>query len=347
MKKRLIGLALILMLVLTWFPVTANTSEVVSTFTLTHNQKENISFVLGKNQLTVNNLPDTTAFSSVWINIVNKSGRVQIKQTLDRDKNGSVSMSLSRLSNGYFYIELYFYTGNNKYSSYIYGDELGFNWNNDSGSFVLSPILEHNKKAYETGRSDDTALAYYLKQTNLIQSANADIVKQAEEITKGITDDYKKAYAIHKWVCTNIWYVWDTTENEKKTGGDAVSTLSTRRATCAGYSNLMAALLRAAGIPAKTVGGNWRNSVKTSEWTKSLLSSKETSHVWNEAYVDGRWIIIDATWDSGNDFKGGKKIATGGLYYNRYFDVTIEAFSIDHYIGDYEESSIAPHKGSS
>jgi hypothetical protein len=342
MKKRLIGLILILLLALQLFPVTAISSDPINSFSLTNYKEENISFSLGKNRLTVTNLPDNTAFSSVWINIVNKSGLVQIKQTLNRDKNGSVSMSLSRLNDGYYYIELYFYLGNSQYNSYIFGNELGFNWSNNTGSFVLSPAYEHNKKVFENGRSDEKALTYYLQQTSSIQSTNADIVKKAEEITKGITDNYQKAYAIHKWVCINIWYIWDATENEKKMNGNAVSALATRRAICTGYSTLMAALLRAVGIPAKTVSGHGRNTAKTGEWTKSQLSGQETTHYWNEAYIDGRWIIIDATWDSGNDYLGGKKIASDGLYFNRYFDPTLEAFSMDHYINDYEESSIAP-----
>jgi hypothetical protein len=116
--------------------------------------------------------------------------------------------------------------------------------------------------------------------------------------------------------------------------------MNSRRSICVGYANLTAALLRAKEIPAKTVSGYGRITTKTGTWTLSQLSGNEINHVWNEAYINGRWIIIDTTWDSGNDYRGGKKTSSDGLYYSRYFDPTLEAISIDHRIHDYAESAI-------
>ena len=338
MKRRLIVLFLALLLALTLVPVKAAASNSISSFSLTHNPQEGIVFILGNKQLTVTNLPDTTAFSSVMVNILNQNGSSVLKKTLKRDADGSVSLALNRLGNGCHYVELFFYVGSKIYNSYIYGDDLGFIWNKSTGAgeFIRPAALEHNIKIYENARSDSAALAYYLKQTDSIQSTSADIVKLALEITNGIAGDYSKAYAIHRWVCENIWYDWEWTTSGIGVNADAESALKNRRTICVGFSNLTAALLRASGIPAKVISG----TSKTDPWTNNLLSG-DVNHFWNEAYIDGRWVIIDATWDSANDYRGDMKTTSEGLYFNRYFDATIEAFSIDHYIEAYSEDSIA------
>lgn len=55
------------------------------------------------------------------------------------------------------------------------------------------------------------------------------------------------------------------------------------------------------------------------------------AHAWNEAYADGRWIILDTTWDSQNRYENGifseaKPCST------IYFDPSLEAFSESHRI---------------
>ena len=336
MKKRFMGILIALLIIVAVLPMKAAAADGADSISLTYNPKENIKFVLGDNKLTVTNLPDTTKFGTLMISILNSEGNSAIKQSVKRDGNGNATLPLSRLSNGYYYVELFFSVGNNLYNSYIYGNDLRFSWNNGSGTFVSPPNLENNKKVYENGRSDNAALAYYLEQTDTVQSSSEEIIKLANEITKGITDDYSKAYAIHGWVCENIWYDWDSAAIGLHMNTDALIALARKRTVCTGYSNLMAALLRASGIPAKVVGG----TSKTSAWANSQLSGDVKNHFWNEAYVGGRWIIIDATWDSGNDYRGGTYEASDGLYYSRFFDVTLEAFSLDHYIGAYNDNLI-------
>jgi len=339
MKKRPVGMLLTLLLALTLLPV-ANAADATNTINFTNNPRENIGYILQDGGLTVTNLPDNDAFNSVWISMVNNKGRTQTEKVMERKADGTASMPLNKLSDGEYYIEMYFYTGSKVYNSYIYGKEIKLSWNNGSGTFMLQPPYEHNKKTYDAGRSDAAALVYYLAPSTSIQSTDPEIVKLANEITNDIADDYDKALAIHDWMCTNIWYDWDVIESSKRIPGDAVSVLKNRLAICEGYSNLTAALLRASDIPAKTVSGHGRLTAKTGDWTQNQLSGKDINHFWNEAYIDGRWVIIDTTWDCGNDYRGGKKVSSNGIYYYRYFDATIEAFSANHYIEPYKESMI-------
>lgn len=65
---------------------------------------------------------------------------------------------------------------------------------------------------------------------------------------------------------------------------DALTALRLGEASCNGKSRLFVALARAAGIPARLVGG-----------LVLQAGSKRTSHQWVEAYVAGHWVPFDPT----------------------------------------------------
>ena len=336
----LIVFLLVFAIFLTLMPLQAAAGG--STLQFSYYPGESITLTLGGGALTVANLPNNGAFQKIWLSIRDGAGRTRIENSLIRDENGSVSMSLQALSAGDYYVEFYFSTGENKYVSYVFGTSLRFRWQNGAGTFADSPVLEHNRRLYEGGRTDDTALAYYLLPTANIQSTNAAIVKLAAEITENISGDYEKTRALHDWVCNNLWYDLDSVNTGKRQSVDAVTTLNNRRGVCSGFSNLLAALLRASDIPAKTVRGT-AVTIATDSWTQDQLSGKEVNHAWVEAYVKGRWMIIDATWNCDNDYEGGRKTKSGGLFSYRYFDAKLDAFSLDHRILEYEDALIGAH----
>ena len=70
------------------------------------------------------------------------------------------------------------------------------------------------------------------------------------------------------------------------------------------------------------------------QWTDLSAQTIEQNHAWNEAYVDGRWIIIDPTWDCENKIKGGEYVR-GSEPSHLYFDANIEFFSANHKIIEY------------
>ena len=114
------------------------------------------------------------------------------------------------------------------------------------------------------------------------------ITSFSNQLTAGLTSDYEKAKAICEWVSRNIKYDYDYYYYHEKDYSDVSfepeDVLDTRLAVCAGYSSLTRALLQAQGIPALYVAGD-ANGAKGWE-----------GHAWNEAYIDGRWILIDTTW---------------------------------------------------
>ena len=59
------------------------------------------------------------------------------------------------------------------------------------------------------------------------------------------------------------------------------------------------------------------------------MNEVKSNHAWNEAYVDGRWMLIDATWDSTNEIENGQWIK-GSSINHIYFDAHMKFFSLSH-----------------
>ena len=118
-------------------------------------------------------------------------------------------------------------------------------------------------------------------------SSDGAIRELADSIMGDRTDTYEIVQAIHDWVARNIAYDVRGAKTLKPGPVDALSTLARRESVCMGYANLMAALLRAAGLRVWVLIGNADNGVTV------------VKHAWNEVEVNGRIVAIDATWDSG------------------------------------------------
>ena len=164
------------------------------------------------------------------------------------------------------------------------------------------------------------------------------VKKQSDEICKGITDDYEKLWALHKWVAENIYYNYDWYYNGTEGVHDPDSVLKTRTSVCQGYAELLEAMIEAQGIPAiitRTYAAGVSNNLDF--WDiKELPEDANHAHV--EAFVNKRWVTMDATWDSKNVYSNGKYETHLPTSYE-YFDPTPEDFSYDHIImtREYEE----------
>ncbi|ABW65958.1 transglutaminase-like domain-containing protein [Desulfosudis oleivorans] len=119
-------------------------------------------------------------------------------------------------------------------------------------------------------------LAPFLLADPFVQSDDPAIRELAARITKDHSEPVKKAQALIDWVYTEI---------EKRpvvSLPNALSTLRTRQGDCNEHAVLLAALARAAGIPAGIETG------------LVYLDGKFFYHAWNSLYV-GKWITADAT----------------------------------------------------
>ncbi|MBW9173591.1 hypothetical protein K2F43_20605 [Clostridium estertheticum] len=128
----------------------------------------------------------------------------------------------------------------------------------------------------------------YLKADVKVEVNDAGIKAKAKALTTNITNVYDKAFAIFKFVNTNMTY--SLLSPYANTG--AVSALTHKVGVCEDYSQLFVALCRASGIPARTVTG-YRNGMAESSTTIDVTKER---HMWAEVYFPNYgWTIVEPT----------------------------------------------------
>ena len=164
---------------------------------------------------------------------------------------------------------------------YIYSEILNFEGINQRlPNYVSiepwSQVIKNTATSEGSGSSIAAALLPYLQPTTNAQSNNPTIVALANKITAGLTTPYSKAVAIFDWVRNNITYSF-----YYNTKYGAVGTLAAGTGNCCDHSNLVVALARAAGIPARYQQGYCD------------FSDGWYGHVWAQLYVNGKWYYAD------------------------------------------------------
>ncbi|GHV61579.1 hypothetical protein FACS1894195_2320 [Bacteroidia bacterium] len=278
-------------------------------------------FHLTAKNLQITAIPQDEQYRFVWVEVKGH------KEQIGERENGSVTINLPPLKNGRYKVEVYFASEHySKYRSWILRG-LYLLVSNGSFSFECPKTLDSNKAVMARNPSPQN----YLSADKDIDSKSPAIVALAQKIAAGKSSDYDKAMAVHDWVASNIYYDYDALYSTKNPSCSASETLRTKRSVCQGYASLSAALLRSLGIPCRVVTGFGLGVGTNGEWDKVSLGNN-SNHAWNEFYANGRWVIMDATWDSDMEYRRKKFDKKEGLRGHRYFDINIEAFSLDHRI---------------
>ena len=124
----------------------------------------------------------------------------------------------------------------------------------------------------------------FVKPQTRIESDNQAIIDKANEITAGLTTDYRKASAIFEYVNTTLSY--DTSSQYANKG--ALAALNSSRGVCEEFASLFVALCRAEEIPAKVVAGYKVQNMNEED--------KLIDHAWAEIYLDDYgWLPVETT----------------------------------------------------
>jgi Transglutaminase-like superfamily len=122
----------------------------------------------------------------------------------------------------------------------------------------------------------------YRKPNALVNSDDVRVRGLAQRVTRGLIDPWEKAMAINRWVHQNV-----REKNFETAFASASEVALSLSGDCTEHSVLAAAMCRAAGVPSRVVIG--------------LVYVERLDgfgyHMWDEVFVNHRWVAIDPTWN--------------------------------------------------
>lgn len=112
-----------------------------------------------------------------------------------------------------------------------------------------------------------------------------ELIKLTKSIVKEKKTEKEKVEAVYNYIVANIKYDYNKINNIDDTYVPELDNiLSIKKGICYDYASLLAGMLRSEGIPTKLVKG-YKNDLKE-------------YHAWNEVFLEGKWQVIDTTYDS-------------------------------------------------
>jgi hypothetical protein len=179
----------------------------------------------------------------------------------------------------------------------------------------------------------DTQSNPYLMSSPSVLSDTPFFIDFAKSLVGSETDPLIKTKALYVWVTNNIQYDLDmlndlNTHPESALHADAARTMMTRKGICQDYAQLLITLLRAQQIPSRRISGD----------AVGVKGQVLGSHAWVEAQINGRWILLDPTWDAGGIMSktqadGTKKDQFVQRPTLEYFDADPVKFATSHING--------------
>lgn len=154
-------------------------------------------------------------------------------------------------------------------------------------------------------------------------SATESLKTLAEWLVAPFSEGRNKHRAIFRWICANVSYDGLGFKNGDYGDNSAEGVFKTRRAVCAGYSNLYKAMADVAGLECESCSGYCKG------FSYKPGCELKVNHAWNIIRYDGGdWHPIDSTWAAGNlssDFKFNFKFT------NEWWSMPASRFFFTHY----------------
>ena len=306
--------------------VNAEESNSLTILDTSYYDSSNIQLELRNSTLVLNCIPKNFHNIDLWFMLYSENVGKEVFDAIYTPYEGMSILDLSGYEDGTYRLYLYY---ENKDS----GDYRSYWW--DAGAptitksdsvylFTLGQYYDEIEEIHKTMATYPYALDYYRKPSFWIESDSDLIKKKAEEITEFAITDYDKTYLIYEWVISNISYDYDGLNGKTEIHSSALDVLGSKKGVCQGYADLVAALLRSVGVPSMVVGGN----------AGSPIDKSNCNHAWNMVFADGRWIFLDATWDSNNRYENGKFEINEPNKNRMWFDMSLEMIAYSHYIID-------------
>lgn len=303
-----------------------------STTILTGFHKEHIKIVIsGNNSIIIEHLPEWLNDSDIIIDLYNHE-RNSVWQEYVKVRL-PYELQLPYIKDGLYTLHIFYKSKTN--NSYIgLNTANGFPLNVNLGviNSIIARPFDNNKRIY-IELNEKFVRDFNRTVIPVSQFIPEDIVKLAHKITRFSYSNYEKILAVHDWVASNIYYDYDSLEDKSyiHQKSDALSVVNRKRTVCAGYSELAVTLLRAVGVAAVNMDCFALGGSSCGDWEVPSNMEDEANHVVTFAYADDRWLMMDVTWDSDNEYRDGKYGKKSGYgVSHQYFDCTLAFFSYTH-----------------
>lgn len=148
------------------------------------------------------------------------------------------------------------------------------------------------------------------------KSEEVNLDRLAAYLQRKASTDIEKARAIYVWLTKNIRYDDEGYNLNLKRDYSAESVLKSRKAVCAGFSNLYLALGKKMNLPIVEVYGYAKG------YGYSVGQAfEEVDHAWNLIKIADQWRVFDATWGEGYGETVNGKLVSRKRFDNYWFNV--------------------------
>ena len=294
--------------------------------------EDSIKIIVSDNIITIEKLPLWVIEDKVMVKILDSAKKKVI------EKVGKINLpfriKMPQVTDGEYTLHI-FYKSKTLLNYFIgLNTSKGFPFQVSNGRLytVIAKPFEENRKIF-VDLNEEFVNSHEGSNVPYNQFIPKNILDLAHKIVRNAFSNYEKALAIHDWVAENIYYDYDSLEDNSytKQKHDAVSVLERKRTVCAGYSELAKTLLRAVGVHAVNMDCFALGFSTDGDWNKYSNMHDKANHVITFAYPEDRWIMIDTTWDSDNEYRHGNYQKKGGHgVSHQYFDCTLAFFSYTH-----------------
>lgn len=279
-------------------------------------------------------IPIGSSFDRFLVRVVCCDGQCAFSG--DFYRNGRLYLSTGNLPDGDYFLEVFnCVRESGRFRGYVQNNEAHVRVVNGTPSFCEPWCLRDNTSIIQRFSHTRRTIQQLLTADSSYPCHHPEIKRQAASITAGIEDDYGKLLAVHDWVAENVFYDYDSLRQDGHrlvpVGRSTIEVLRTRRAVCQGYSDLAVSLLRACGIPSVSIGCFALGQGSPGGWERPENRVNRPNHAFTTALILGRYVMMDITWDSDNEYSGGRyKYKTGYGKTRKYFDVSPILLSATH-----------------
>lgn len=275
--------------------------------------------------LYLKNLPFHTLRKKILLEIYdNQENRVFDKITILHGNKSSISLPINKV--GIYFLRIYVqenYFGD--YRGLLFKSDVPFYLSN-SGKFRFIETIVANPNRVFLSKMPNPIQIHCFQERIRITNFARQIVSKSKRT-------YDKILAIHDWIAENIYYDFDALQHLNDPTiciTKPLDVITSKRSVCQGYTDLAIALLRSIGIPAVGIVCYSLGLGSTGGWERGENLNAESNHIFPAAYCDSRWIYMDVTWDSGNEYKNGIYLKSEEPVSRKYFDITIRFLSNTH-----------------